>query len=223
MIIQVNSKADHEKREVFIRIVFKGIGGEISPEEIKAAVNEYLEKNPVKPGATTEQARQIEQNKTDVASLKVETGSLKENFVNVLDLETGEKTETLVPTETLTGYYYNSSYSENSGYITKKYDIVGNNTYYVSTKTNESTGTGLIHWFDNSNNQISYVNKGIGVWEDIEVVAPVNAVSCAITGKITDDYDAERYTCSSYVTTGHGKQTKRDELTAFRQECIRAG
>ena len=39
------------------------MGGEISPEEIKAAVNEYLEKNPVKPGATTEQAAQIEQNK----------------------------------------------------------------------------------------------------------------------------------------------------------------
>lgn len=107
------------KEKYLYELCLKGIGGEISPEEIKAAVNEYLEKNPVKPGATTEQARQIEQNKTDVASLKVETGSLKENFVNVLDLETGEKTETLVPTETLTGYYYNSSYSENSGYITK--------------------------------------------------------------------------------------------------------
>lgn len=180
------------KEKYLYELCLKGIGGEISPEEIKNAVNEYLEKNPVKPGATTEQAQQIEQNKTDIASLKKETGSLKEEFVNVLDLETGGKTETLVPTETLTGYYYNSSYSENSGYITKKYDIVGNNTYYVSTKTNEATGTGLIHWFDNSNNQISYVNKGIGVWEDIEVVAPVNAVSCAITGKITDDYDASR-------------------------------
>ena len=56
------------------------MGGEVSPEEIKSAVNEYLEKNPVKPGATTEQAQQIEQNKTDVASLKEETGSLKEDL-----------------------------------------------------------------------------------------------------------------------------------------------
>lgn len=62
--------------------MFKGIGGEISPEEIKNAVNEYLEKNPVKPGATTEQAQQIEQNKTDIASLKTETGSLKEDVSN---------------------------------------------------------------------------------------------------------------------------------------------
>lgn len=37
---------------------------------IQNMVNEYLEKNPVKPGATTEQAQQIEQNKTNIASLK---------------------------------------------------------------------------------------------------------------------------------------------------------
>lgn len=47
---------------------------------IQRLVTEYFEKNPVKPGATTEQAQQIEQNKTDIASLKVETGSLKEDI-----------------------------------------------------------------------------------------------------------------------------------------------
>lgn len=41
---------------------------------IQNMVNDYLEKNPVKPGATTEQAQQIEQNKTDVASLKEDLG-----------------------------------------------------------------------------------------------------------------------------------------------------
>ena len=68
------------KEKYLYELCLKGIGGEISPEEIKAAVNEYLEKNPVKPGATTEQAQQIEQNKTDVAALKEETGSLKEDI-----------------------------------------------------------------------------------------------------------------------------------------------
>ena len=69
------------RRERYLyELCLKGMGGEISPEEIKAAVNEYLEKNPVKPGATTEQAAQIEQNKTDIASLKTETGSLKEDI-----------------------------------------------------------------------------------------------------------------------------------------------
>lgn len=71
------------KEKYLYELCLKGIGGEISPEEIKAAVNEYLEKNPVKPGATIEQAQQIEQNRTDVASLKEETGSLKEDLVNV--------------------------------------------------------------------------------------------------------------------------------------------
>ena len=47
---------------------------------IQRLVTEYFEKNPVKPGATTEQAQQIEQNKTDIASLKAETGSLKEDI-----------------------------------------------------------------------------------------------------------------------------------------------
>ena len=68
------------KEKYLYELCLKGIGGEISPEEIKNAVNEYLEKNPVKPGATTEQAQQIEQNKTDIASLKEETGSLKEDI-----------------------------------------------------------------------------------------------------------------------------------------------
>lgn len=71
------------KEKYLYELCLKGIGGEISPEEIKAAVNEYLEKNPVKPGATTEQAQQIEQNKTDVGSLKEETGSLKEDLGNL--------------------------------------------------------------------------------------------------------------------------------------------
>lgn len=73
------------KEKYLYELCLKGIGGEISPEEIKNAVNEYLEKNPVKPGATTEQVQQIEQNKTDVASLKEETGSLREDLTSKAD------------------------------------------------------------------------------------------------------------------------------------------
>lgn len=79
------------KEKYLYELCLKGIGGEISPEEIKNAVNEYLEKNPVKPGATTEQAQQIEQNKTDVASLKEETGSLKEDMTCVTETIYGDK------------------------------------------------------------------------------------------------------------------------------------
>lgn len=59
----------------------KGVSG-LTPEEIENAVNKYLKENPVQPGATTEQAAQIEQNKVDIASLKTETGSLKEDLTN---------------------------------------------------------------------------------------------------------------------------------------------
>ncbi len=52
----------------------------VSDEKIQSAVTDYLTVNPVLPGATTEQAQQIEQNKTDVASLKEETDSLKEDL-----------------------------------------------------------------------------------------------------------------------------------------------
>lgn len=72
------------KEKYLYELCLKGMGGEVSPEEIKSAVNEYLEKNPVKPGATTEQAQQIEQNKTDIASLKTETNSLKEDIGNII-------------------------------------------------------------------------------------------------------------------------------------------
>lgn len=84
------------KEKYLYELCLKGIGGEISPEEIKNAVNEYLEKNPIKPGATTEQAQQIEQNKTDIASLKTETGSLKEDKADKTSLaQTDRKLDAL--------------------------------------------------------------------------------------------------------------------------------
>lgn len=75
------------KEKYLYKLCLKGIGGEISPEEIKNAVNEYLEKNPVKPGATTEQAQQIEQNKTDVASLKEDKVDYVQNLAMVSKLK----------------------------------------------------------------------------------------------------------------------------------------
>lgn len=74
------------KEKYLYELCLKGIGGEISPEEIKAAVNEYLEKNPVKPGATAEQVQQIEQNKTDIGSLKEDLGNLVNGTQEVITI-----------------------------------------------------------------------------------------------------------------------------------------
>lgn len=88
------------KEKYLYELCLKGMGGEVSPEEIKNAVNEYLEKNPVKPGATTEQAQQIEQNKTDITSLKTETNSLKGDLVYKQNARL-----TPVQFQTILGYY----------------------------------------------------------------------------------------------------------------------
>lgn len=56
--------------------------GGATPDVIKGAVNDYLNANPVQPGATTEQAAQIEQNKTDIANLQTEVDELKESGGN---------------------------------------------------------------------------------------------------------------------------------------------
>lgn len=100
------------KEKYLYELCLKGMGGEISPEEIKNAVNEYLEKNPVKPGATTEQAQQIEQNKTDITSLKVKTGSLKEDLVEV-KREIGGESIVLVDVS----FYANPKYGSNTGFF----------------------------------------------------------------------------------------------------------
>lgn len=56
--------------------------GGVTPDVIEGAVNDYLNANPVKPGATTEQAAQIEQNKNDIADLQTDVDELKESGGN---------------------------------------------------------------------------------------------------------------------------------------------
>lgn len=72
---------DSEKAYGALKHMLKNVT--VSDEKIQSAVTNYLTVNPVLPGATTEQAQQIEQNKTDVASLKEETGSLRKDLDNV--------------------------------------------------------------------------------------------------------------------------------------------
>ena len=49
-------------------------GGSVDPEAIQAALEKYLEENPIETGATAEQAAQIQQNKEDIE--KLSTGKL---------------------------------------------------------------------------------------------------------------------------------------------------
>lgn len=100
------------KEKYLYELCLKGIGGEISPEEIKNAVNEYLEKNPVKPGATTEQAQQIKKNTDDVASLK-------EDLSAITDTETKTETHNIEQNviKISNCYYWNGKPNTNTDYF----------------------------------------------------------------------------------------------------------
>lgn len=96
---------DSEKAYGALKHMLKNVT--VSDEKIQSAVTDYLTVNPVLPGATTEQAQQIEQNKTDVASLKEETGSLKEDLDNKIEHVDGYK-EYDIGTPSV-GTYWNKS------------------------------------------------------------------------------------------------------------------
>lgn len=55
--------------------------GSASDDKTKNVVTQYMMDNPVQPGAITEQAQQIEQNKTDVVSLKEDVDFYKGEVV----------------------------------------------------------------------------------------------------------------------------------------------
>lgn len=136
------------KEKYLYELCLKGMGGEISPEEIKAAVNEYLEKNPVKPGATTEQAQQIEQNKTDVASLKEETGSLKEDLGNI---------NKRVP------YVYNRFEGDiySGGYITNSGDLIKQSNWYYTDYISVNEKETLYHCMNQDLFACYDINKNV--------------------------------------------------------------
>lgn len=136
------------KEKYLYELCLKGIGGEISPEEIKNAVNEYLEKNPVKPGATTEQAQQIEQNRTDVASLKKETGSLKEDLGNI---------NKRVP------YVYNRFEGDiySGGYITNSGDLIKQSNWYYTDYISVNEKETLYHCMNQDLFACYDINKNV--------------------------------------------------------------
>lgn len=140
---------------------------------IQRLVTEYFEKNPVKPGATTEQAQQIEQNKTDVASLKTETNSLKESISNKItkfyasshgethlaDSDNGKIMDMMV--------YGKSEQKQYSGKnlvnVPEKLEVIGHKNYTIAVedkktytitlsqtlKATSPTGTKVAqHWFN---------------------------------------------------------------------------
>ena len=101
-------------------------GGTVDPEQIKQAVNGYLEENPVS-GMTAEQEQQLNQNTADVSNLK---STINEKWT---DISQGERFEiftngndNVYKLEGLAAYFDFTKYPD--GYSGDVEDLSGNNT-----------------------------------------------------------------------------------------------
>ena len=155
---------------------------------IQRLVTEYLEKNPVKPGATTEQAQQIEQNKTDIGSLKTETGSLKEDIIGLESelIETVHGKNLLDISKCTANSYINSDTGiiehddRRKGYVTdlipvkEGYKLVS--SYYLNKVTHPYDMLSIAH-YDANKNFIPLFTTNIDIHE---IPSGVAYVRCTI-------------------------------------------
>ena len=170
------------KEKYLYELCLKGIGGEISPEEIKNAVNEYLKKNPVKPGATTEQAQQIEQNKKDVDSLKEDLSTKITKFyasnqgeTHIADSDDGKIMDMML--------YGKSEQKQYSGK-----NLINSDEYYSKYKQSDGTYKGVVN---NFNDILVPISKYIGtqITASCKVIVPPNTsfvlIEATINGTTT--------------------------------------
>lgn len=171
---------------------------------IQRLVTEYFEKNPVKPGATTEQAQQIEQNKTDIASLKTETGSLKEDLTSKVDKTALVKTDRKL--DALWKLNQGISYEFQTDDTEAYYKAVPSGVKMVSIK---SIGGKTIVWnqlnLNNKNsvtkNGISFINNKDGSWTITGTCSTSNGGSA----------DVLIYKFSDKFVSGHKYLVKADK------------
>ena len=121
-------------------------GGTVDPEQIKQAVNGYLEENPVS-GMTAEQEEQLQQNTTDVADLK---SAINEKWTDISPGEIFEIStngnDNVYKLEGLAAYFDFTKYSD--GYSGDVEDLSGNNTEIVISGLDlyESGRNGFVNW-----------------------------------------------------------------------------
>lgn len=124
---------------------------------IQNMVNEYFENNPVKPGATTEQAQQIEQNKKDVASLKEDLGELENALelpkeIHILDT-TNVQNSVNINTDGTTSNMENA--------VLYKYDVTNIDSVYICHRGIQSKPVYLL---EKNNTIISHFSANYETW-----------------------------------------------------------
>lgn len=179
------------KEKYLYELCLKGMGGEISPEEIKAAVNEYLEKNPVKPGATTEQAQQIEQNKTNIASLKEDISNKITKFyasnqgeIHITDSDNGKIQDMKV--------FGNSEQKKYNGY-----------QLFALAPINKSTGEKVSLPYTENGITVDIANDGIGYTVRGTNTLNEQGSDIYLSMPNTFDIEAGTYTRSGKIINGN--------------------
>lgn len=169
----------------------KGDKGDVGPQGLKGDKGDV---GPKGDNMSDEQAQQIEQNKTDIASLKTETGSLKEDLDNLENaLELPKEICVLKPSNIQNGYIIdlNDTIRTHELCTLYKYDVTNINSVYICHRGIASLPVycleknGAISHFvanydvwcgevDTSNADILYLNM-------ISIYTPT--VSCIVDGK----------------------------------------
>lgn len=173
---------DSEKAYGALKHMLKNVT--VSDEKIQSAVTDYLTVNPVLPGATTEQAQQIEQNKADVASLKEETGSLKEDLSNkITKFYASNQGETHI-TDSDNGKTQDMMLygkSEQKQYRGK--NLINSDEYYSKYKQNDGTYKGKASEF---NKILVPISKYIGtqITVSCKVTVPLDTTAVLIEATI---------------------------------------
>lgn len=131
-------------------------GGNVTPEQIQASVDSYLDQNPVQAGATAEQAAQIEQNAEDIAELNSDLDNKYDNIPikkkNLID------DDAVMLGKTVDVYTHEIKDGTNS--FVQILKLKGNTD--LAFYHNDKNINALIHVFDKSGNYIQLINNGTG-------------------------------------------------------------
>lgn len=179
-----------------------------TPEQIQQAVDAYLEENPVQPGATEEQAAQIEKNKTDISELKGDIGDLDstvfyENQTSVT-LDWGIKN----------GYIRFDNTVDSVGYSNYRHAVlpVIPGDVYICTGASIAGHPMLMFRNDADEKIESYpvVNPGSALitYEDVKITVPIGA-----TKVLFNDYKAwQNVDCHAMKVDKLSKIDKIEEI-----------
>lgn len=150
------------KAEEVYAILKKQIqSGGATPEQIQQAVDNYLTENPVQPGATVEQAAQIEKNKTDISELSEENGVLQKSLEKCENALTEEKQIVSIEQHENSLIYKDGEVQTGwDGFTAKFFDVSNINCIVINNGVSWKGTYPVVTEFDSEGNVLSYYDGG---------------------------------------------------------------